>query len=286
VAKVGHPPALLVRHRLVLLVAMLVVVAVTAGGCASTDKASGDFTPTHHGVLTVATAEVPLDGLWNGTAAHPTGGFEYELAKDLAKQFGLATVKVVVVPFDQIIDGHLGGADLALSDLTATPERGQVLDFTGPYLTATPAALVRTGQSVPDLHTAQGLTWAVGRRTTLADFLDDTVQPNTTTKVTGSQHETVAAIEDHQVDAGLLDLPVAAAIARDSHGRLSVAGQFNSNDDISAALPQGSDNLDATSSAIRALIADGTIADLAEQWLGLRLDGTSADHIPLIRTED
>jgi ABC-type amino acid transport substrate-binding protein len=267
-------------------VVLVVVAALAAGACASTVKASGDFTPAHHGVLTVATSEVPLPGLWDGTAAHPTGGFEYELAKDLAKQFGLDRVKVVLVPFDQIIGGHLGGADLALSDLTATPERGQVLDFTDPYLAATPAALVRAGQSVPDLHTAQGLTWAVGRHTTLSDFVDGTIQPNTHTLVTGSQHDTVAAVEDHRVDAGLLDLPVAAAVARDSKGRLSVAGQFDSSDDLSAALPQGSGNLDAASSAIRALIADGTIAALAKQWLGITLDGTSADHVPLIRTQD
>jgi polar amino acid transport system substrate-binding protein len=268
----------------VLVVTVLVVGALWAG-CSSTDQASGDFSPAHHGVLTVATAEVPLPGFWEGASARPTGGFEFELAKDLAHQFGLHHVKVVVVPFTQIVAGHLGGADMALSDLTATPERGQVLNFSAPYLPATPAVLVRTGQSVPDLHTAQGLRWAVGDTTTLRSFLENTIRPTTDTRLSGSQHETVAAVEDKQVDAGLLDLPVAAAVARDSHGRLTVAGQFDSNDDISAALPQGSVNLEATSSAIRALIADGTIDDLAKRWLGLSLSGTSANDVPLIQTQ-
>ncbi len=192
---------------------------------------------------------------------------------------------MVIVPFAQIVAGHLGGADLALSDLTATPERGQVLDFTDPYLAATPAVLVRTGRSVPDLHAAQSLSWAVGRNTTLRTFLGDTVRPEGKVQLSSSQHETAQAVEDGQVEAGLLDLPVAAAVARDSHGRLAVAGQFDSNDDISAALPQGSANLDATSSAIRGLIADGTIASLAKQWLGITLNGTSADQVPLIRTQ-
>ncbi len=263
---------------------MLVAVVVTAG-CASTDRATGDFAPTHPGVLTVATAEVPLAGFWNGTESHPSGGFEFELAKDLAHRFGLAHVHVVIVPFTQIVAGHLGGADMALSDITATPERGEFLDFSDPYLAATPAVLVRTGQSVPDLHTAQDLRWAVGRSTTLQEFLENTIRPSTTIRLSSSQQETASAVEDHRVDAGLLDLPVAAAVARDSHGHLSVAGQFEANDDISAALPQGSANLDATSSAIRALIADGTIASLAQKWLGITLNGTSADHVPLIRTQ-
>ena len=260
------------------------VLLSTVVGCASTNRATGDFTPLHPGVLTVATAEIPLPGLWAGTADHPSGGFEYALAKDLAKQFGLNRVKVVLVPFDRIITGHLGGADLALSDLTPTTERGRYLDFSDAYLAATPAVLVRRGQTVPDLHTAKMLTWAVGRHSTLRVFLTSTVRPNTPPFASSSQSETLSAIKTHRVDAGLLDLPVAAAIARESRGRLTVAGQFDQTDGLAAALPNGSANLDATSSAIRALIADGTIADQAKQWLGITLDGTQAQKVPLIRT--
>jgi ABC-type amino acid transport substrate-binding protein len=145
--------------------------------------------------------------------------------------------------------------------------------------------LVRSGRGVPDLHAAQGLSWAVGGASTLHDFLDGTVQPDGSVLLTSSLQETVAAIEDGRVDAGLLDLPVAAAVARASDGRLSVAGQFQANDDVSAALPNNSPNVDAVSSALRALIADGTVSSLAHRWLGLTVKGTSAVHVPLIRTE-
>jgi polar amino acid transport system substrate-binding protein len=256
-----------------------------ASGCGPSVKAAGDFTPKHSGTLTVATSEVPLVGLWKGTAGHPTGGFEFELARAFADRFGLRNVKVVIVAFDRLVQGHLDGADLALSDLTATAAREQVLDFTDSYLAATPAVLVRSDESVPDLKTAQGLRWAVGRSTTLSQFLDDTIQPSTRTLLTSSQHETTEAVEQKSVDAGLLDLPVAAAIARDSGGKLAVAGQFDSNDDVSAALPRGSGNVDAVGSAIRAFLADGTISKLAKRWLGLTINGTNADQVPLIRTE-
>jgi ABC-type amino acid transport substrate-binding protein len=262
----------------------VVALALTTGACSSTDKASGDFTPAHTGVLTVATSEVPLPGMWAGSAAHPTGGFEYELAVALAHDLGLARVKIVIVPFDRVVSGHLDGADLALSDLTATQRREESLDFTNPYLAATPAALVRTGTDVADLHTAQGLRWAVGRATTLLDFLRSTVQPDRDPLITRSQRETVDALEQRRVDAGLLDLPVAAAIAEASHGRLAVAGQFDANDDLSAALPAGSSNLDAVSTAVRGLVADGAVSSLAKRWLGLDIDGTQAQQVPLIHT--
>jgi hypothetical protein len=43
-------------------------------GCTRNGSAAGTFTPRQAGVLTVATAEVPGAGFWEGTAAHPSGG--------------------------------------------------------------------------------------------------------------------------------------------------------------------------------------------------------------------
>ncbi|HEX4776266.1 MAG TPA: ABC transporter substrate-binding protein [Acidimicrobiia bacterium] len=266
-------------------VALLLVLAVVATACGMNVNAAGEFKARRHDTLTVATGEVPLTGLWEGTAAHPTGGFEYELARALAKHFGLKHLDVVVVPFSRLVQGDLGGADLALSDMTATAARERFLDFTNPYLRARPAVLVRNGRDVPDLHAAQGLSWAVGGASTLHDYLDDTISPDGPVLLTSSLAQTVTAIDDGRVDAGLLDLPVAAAVARASHGQLSVAGQFQKNDDVSAALPNDSPNVDAVSSALRALIADGTVSSLARRWLGLTVKGTSAVHVPLIRTE-
>jgi polar amino acid transport system substrate-binding protein len=264
---------------------LVVALSVVLGACGAKVNASGNFRPSMPGTLTVVTSEVPLTGFWEGTAAHPTGGFEYELARALAGRFHLDRVRIVVVPFSRLVAGDLGGADVALSDITATESRRKVLDFTGPYLPATPAVLVRSGKSVPDLKTAQTLTWAVGESTTLHDFLESTVMPDSTPLITTSRTETADAVEQHRVDAGLLDLPVAAAFARSSSGKLAVAGQFDSNDDVSAALPNGSGNVDAVDSALRALIADGTIGKLAHRWLGLRVNGTSAEDVPLIHTE-
>jgi polar amino acid transport system substrate-binding protein len=260
------------------------VLVVFCSACGTKTSASGNFHPRRRGTLTVATSVVPLAGFWEGTADRPTGGFEYELARALAKRFGIAQIHVVVVPFSRLVAGDLGGADMALSDITATTGRRKVLDFTGPYLAATPAVLVPAGTVVPDLKTAQGLTWAVGEATTLLDFLNNTIQPDAKPLITASRQATIDAVKSHRVEAGLLDLPVAAAAARESSGGLAVAGQFDLNDDISAALPHGSSNTDAVDSAIRALQANGAIGALAHRWLGLHLDETSAQDVPLIRT--
>jgi ABC-type amino acid transport substrate-binding protein len=54
---------------------------------------------------------------------------------------------------------------------------------------------------------------------------------------------------------------------------------------VAAALPAGSANVDAVDTAIRGFEADGTLSDLAKRWLGLTVNGFSADDVPLIRIE-
>ncbi len=74
----------------------------------------------------------------------------------------------------------------------------------------------------------------------------------------------LAGLQRSEIDAALLDLPLAVATARDSGGRLSAVAQLPQSETIAAALPKGSANTEAVSSAMRAFTADGTIARLRE----------------------
>src|SRR5262249_4316613 len=132
--------------------------------------------------------------------------------------------------------------------------------------------------------TAQSLRWAVGKSTTLRDFLHDTIEPDQQPLLTSSRKETTDAVTSGRVDAGLLDLPVAAGVAARAGGKRKSPRGIALHDDVSAAMPNGSDNSDAVSSAIRAFIADGTIENLAHRWLGLTLNDQVANDVPLIRT--
>ena len=177
----------------------------------------------------------------------------------------------------------MGGADLAMSLITPTEERDQVLDFSAPYLDAAPTILVRSGTDVPDLKTARELRWGAQRETTLVSTTRDAIDPESPIRIYDDQNALLAALRAGRIEAALFDLPAAVAFAKTSGGRLAVAAQLPKREAIAAALPQGSDNLEAVDSAMRALTSDGTVKDLLEQWVGP--DAADPEqNVPLLHT--
>ncbi|HEY5052305.1 MAG TPA: ABC transporter substrate-binding protein [Solirubrobacterales bacterium] len=252
-------------------------------GCGSISGSAGSFSSVQPNVLTVATAAVPSAGFWEGTATHPTGGFEYELAREMAKRFGLDRVQIKVVHFHRLVSGHLGGADLGIDLITPTAEREDVLEFSTPYLKSAPTVVVRSGTEVPDLAGAQELRWGAVRSTTFVEAIADSIVPEASIRLFDGQRELLAALSSGRVEAALFDLPLAVAIASESKGELEAVAQLPDREALSVALPKGSSNRQAVDSAIRAFTADGTIEDLLSEWVGS--DATEAESaIPLLHT--
>jgi len=266
-----------------LLAALAAALTLIAAGCGSISGSAGDFTPVRPGVLTVATSTVPTAAFWEGTARRPTGGFEYELARELADRLGLGAVRVRIVPFHRIVAGRLGGADLGLSLITPTAERERSLDFSTPYLESPPTVLVRTGTEVPDLASAQELRWGVIRSTTFVARIEEQIAPEAATTTFDGQRAVLKALEGGRVDATLFDLPLAVSLADHSGGRLEAVAQLPDPEQIAVALPRGGDNVEAVDSAVRAFIADGTIHDLLARWVGAQAANAERD-LPLLRT--
>lgn len=263
------------------------VVLLLLTGCGDvTAPAAGEFEPAHKGVLTVATDLLPQPGFWEGEP-QPDGGFEWGLAQVLAERFGLARVEVVERPFEELVAGDLGGADLAMAQITPTAPRDEVLDFSEPYLSANPAVLVAGDFEVKDVMAARELSWAVQRGTTLEEALEGRIVPDENVIHLETQPEVADAVRHGEVDAALLDLPVALAYAGESDGALKVAAQIASDEALAVALPEGSENREAVDSAIRALISDGTMSALAERWLGTTLRGGDfyVEEVRVLRTK-
>ena len=275
----------MLRRRLTAGLAAIVLAAALAG-CGSTNRtgATGRFRPAHAGQLTVATAFFPAPGFWEGRPEAPTGGFEWELAGALAHRFGLTSVSVVTVRFDDLVRGHLSGADLALSELTPTAERQKVLDFSTPYLVAPPGVVVRPGTSTPDLAALRQLRWVAVKGSTLTDVVNHQVRPEHTTLQVDGRLQALDAIQGGTAEAMLLDLPVGLALAKANPDQYKLAAQLSGPEGLAVGLPDGSKNVEAVDTAVRHFLADGTIDRLSTRWLGAKLSNGD-ENLPLIRTE-
>jgi polar amino acid transport system substrate-binding protein len=260
---------------------MVATTLVAACGSDVERVTSQEFAPIEDGVLTVATA-LPAAGYWEGDVGEFTGGFEYGVATELAERFDL-DLRVVDVPFADIVAGELGDADVALAQVSVTDERRAAVEFSVPYLTDDFGVVTRPGDDFTDLKTAREQRWAVEADTVEAEFLDDVVRPDAAVVVVDDQDAAIDAVADGRVDAALLDLRP-ALVAAGERDDVTVGARFATSLPIAAVLPLDSPNRELVDAAFRALDNDGTLADLEAEYLVV--EGTTPSQIPVIRTPD
>ena len=256
--------------------------ALCLAGCAA-GSSSGEFDPRTENTLTVMTEPLPTPGFWEGSGDTPTGGAEFDLAKELAERLGVDRVVVRTEDFSKIVAGDLGDADVALALITPTDARRQVLDFTTPYLEASPALLVKGDREIPDVQTAQGLRWVLGANTTFVALVDDLIRPDAPPAELEDRGAEIQAVADGTADVAMFDLPEAAAIV-EQQPELSMAAKLDQTEPIAAALPKDSANTEALGAALRAMINDGTIDTVTERWLGVSVSDAEGS-VPLLRTD-
>jgi ABC-type amino acid transport substrate-binding protein len=125
---------------------VVVVLAAGFGACSKhgaknvyscPDKGpSVGFSGVKKGKLTVQTA-LPAPQWWKGkTVDTLTGGFEFELAKDLCAQLGVGRLRVVNESRSALEGGQTHDFDLALAQIAITPDATKKVDFSTAYFTS------------------------------------------------------------------------------------------------------------------------------------------------------
>lgn len=282
---VCHDDSMLRRGRGSGLVpAWVLALACCVAACGGSEDIAGQtFRPATPGLLTVATS-LPAPGFWAGDAATDvTGGFEWGIAGALADRFGLE-LRVVDVPFAELVDGDLGGADLALAQITITDERARRLAFSDPYYVDDAGVVVPAGDELTDLETARERSWVVQRGSVEEELLDDTVRPDEDPILVDDAVAALDAVADGSADAALVDLSTALVLTNERDD-VTTAARFARRGEIAAALPLGSANVEVVDAGLRALAADRTLGDLERRYLAPVFE-TAPDSLPVIRTPD
>jgi polar amino acid transport system substrate-binding protein len=237
------------------------------GNCELTGtKGSIPFTPAVAGTLTVE-VNLPATAWWNGdTPDSIKDGYEYCMAANIAYRAGLDSVTVKNVAWDALVAGQTKDFDLALSEISITPERAKVVDFSIPYFYSDIGVLVKKGTKMDD-KTLKASRIGVQQATTGADFVSDKLQPATPAKVFPDTPSMWTALQAGQIDAAMTDTSIVLAQAGQSNGLFEVVGQYSTGETYGALYPKGSANEDTLNKIIKALEDDGTLAALSAKYL-------------------
>ena len=236
---------------------------------------------------------------WNFTdASGRLVGFEVDLANDLCARMEIEC-EIIAQDWEGIIPALQNGKyDVIMAGMAITDERRQVIQFTDPYA-ATPAALVVLKDSELADHQAgidrltldevdedeqaaidrlrdllDGATVGVQVATTHANFLEQYMAGTVDIRKYDTQENLDLDLQAGRVDAALASMSYWQPLFKTDKGAEFAAvgptmtgGPFGAG--VGAGVRQGDDQLvQMFNEAIAAAKADGTIAELTEQWFG------------------
>ncbi|MFE6364750.1 ABC transporter substrate-binding protein [Streptomyces sp. NPDC057806] len=245
----------------------------------------GEFhlSPETAGALTVKTT-LPAPGWWNGTTPESVrSGYEYCMAANIAHRSGLDRVKVEDAPFPEVVSGRTKNFDLALAQITITPERSKVAEFSPPYLSSTLGVLIRDGEKI-DENNVRDVRIGVAEGTTGEEFVDDRLKPTKPVTAFANDPELVTALEEGRIDAIVHDTTILLAYPQKRESKVRLVGQYRTDQGYGALYPKGSPDKDELDRIIRQLIDDGTLAKLSAVYLGAAF-GQDPAKIPYLTVD-
>ena len=262
-------------------IALLAAAGLALAGCASSgssdasSEAAGEYvTP---GKLTIGTGE-PAYFPWVQDDDPESGeGFEAAVAYAVAAQLGFdeGDVEWVRTTFDQAIAPGPKDFDFNLQQFSITPEREEAVDFSSPYYETTQVVITVDGSpasgasSIADLR---GLLIGAQTGTTSLDAIEEVIAPTAGAQVFNTNDDAKLALQSGTVDAIVVDLPTAFYLTAVELEGGEIIGQLPETsaggDQFGLVLAKDSPLTEQVTAAVDALREDGTLDELAAEWLG------------------
>ena len=241
----------------------------SAADSSSDAAADGSYALVEEGKLTVAASLdfPPFENLVDGQAE----GFEVDLMTAIAEKLGLEINYLPTMKFDTIIPAIAAGgtADVGVSGFTITPEREEEVDFTTPICDTNQCIVVPAGSDIAGSADLSGKRIGGQSGTTGIDWANENV-PDAAEVVTFDEYTAVfAALQSGQVEAVVLDKPVADYYVSTAYNDCEVVEEIPTGEQYGIAVSKDNPNLTAAiNEAIAELQEDGTFAELEEKWFG------------------
>jgi polar amino acid transport system substrate-binding protein len=246
--------------------------------------AKADLNLIEDGRLTLGTDNPAFPPWWGGgqtrkpwKVSNPYSGQGYEsaVAYAVSRQLGFAKGQVdwTYVPFAQSYRPGDKKFDFYMAQVSYTPARDKVVDFSNAYYFVNQALVGRDGTSIARAKSISALRpYRLGaqRGTTSYGYIIDHVKPTSAPLAYGSNDLAVQALKSGRIDGIVVDLPTAFYVTAVQVDDGVIVGQFpnrGSKERFGLVFEQGNPLRRCVNRALNRLWANGTIKQLQSRWL-------------------
>ncbi|MEV6860668.1 ABC transporter substrate-binding protein [Streptosporangium subroseum] len=277
----------MVRPSMLLALGALTVAAVACAPASETATqttasapatcAKDQLTLKTAGKLTIGTDKPAFEPWFKDDTPANGKGFESAVAYAIAKQLGFGTSEITwaTVKFDSAFAPGAKQFDLDFNQVSVTPDRAKVVDFSDGYYTVKQAVVALDGSKIASATDLAGLKDAkigVQVGTTSLQAVKDVIKPTAELNVYNEQIDAVNALKNKQVDAVVVDLPTAFYVTAAQVEGSKIVGQFGTASGapevFGAVFEKGSPLVSCVNEAIGKLTASGELAKIETEWLG------------------
>ena len=268
---------------------LLGVLSLAACGDTTTDTTTDDsqetsttaeFTTVTAGKLTMSTnAQFPPYEMVADDGSFE--GIDVEIAAAIAEKLGLE-LQVDDMDFDSaLLAAQNGKSDMVMAGVTITDERMAVMDFSDTYANGVQVVIVKEDSDIASIADLEGKMIGTQQGTTGYIYCSDTPENHGY----GEDHVTayadgataVQALINGQVDCVVIDNAPAQEFVKANPGLKILDTEFT-NEDYAIGVAKGNTALlDAINTALKELIADGTVQEIIDKYIPASEDSTGAD---------
>jgi polar amino acid transport system substrate-binding protein len=204
-------------------------------------------------------------------------GYESAVAYAIAKKLGYSKthVKWTYVPFNRSYAPGTKSFDFDINQISYTPARAKVVDFSKSYYDVNQAIVVNKGTKIAAVRSVKGLApYKLGAQlgTTSYAYIKSQIKPTQSVAVFNSNAAAVIALKNKQIDGLVVDLPTAFYVTAVQVPNSKILGQFENTpstttDRFGVVLAKGNPLTACVNKAITSLRANGTLKRLQQLWL-------------------
>ena len=246
----------------------------TTGSQTAADCAQGKT--LKDGVLTVGTDSPAFDPWFRHNDPTNGQGFESAVAYEVAKRMGFepSAVTWTKVPFNASYAPGPKHFDFDINQISITPARARVVDFSDGYYNAAQAVIAIEGSPAASATSLEDLKkYKIGAQTgtTSLTAIRDQIQPDADAVVFQSTNDAKQALTNGQVDAIVADLPTAFFLTAVEIPKGTIVGQFQptggQQEQFGMLFEKGNPLVACVNQALAGMKSDGTLAAIEKKWL-------------------